>query len=113
MRQPGPDTSRQPPGPNPQNRPPTPPSPNRPPQPPPVRAAKLPPIGAFGGGFGPAGSGGYSTGSTPVPVRSNDDHPELPTVKDQEKKRPAFLVEGDDDEMFGSGEFTAPQVIGE
>ncbi|MBM7772756.1 hypothetical protein JOD54_002960 [Actinokineospora baliensis] len=38
---------------------------------------------------------------------------ELPTAKAQERKRPAYLVEGDDDEVFGNAEFTAPPVIGE
>jgi hypothetical protein len=49
---------------------------------------------------------------TPVPVR-HEEQVQLPTVKDVERKRPAFLVEGDQDEMFGTDEFTAPPVIGE
>ncbi|GAA3055074.1 hypothetical protein [Actinokineospora globicatena] len=75
--------------------------------------AQAPVLEAFGGGgFGPAGSGLYPTGSTPVPVRAVEPDG-LPTVKDQVRKRPAYLVEGDDDEMFGNDEFTAPPVIGE
>ncbi|WP_018682119.1 hypothetical protein [Actinokineospora enzanensis] len=67
---------------------------------------------AFGpGGFGPAGSGGYTIGTTPVPARSDVEEP--PLAKEQEKRRPAYLVEGDDDEMFGNAEFTSPPVIGE
>ena len=71
------------------------------------------PVSPGFGGFGPAGSGSFHTGTTPMPLRAQDEHPELPTEKDLERKRPAYLVEGDDDEMFGTGEFTAPPVIGE
>ncbi|WP_253891244.1 hypothetical protein [Actinokineospora diospyrosa] len=62
--------------------------------------------------FGPTGSGGYVTGSTPVPVRVTEPD-DLPIAKAVERKRPAYLVEGDDDEVFGNAEFTAPPVLGE
>lgn len=67
-------------------------------------------------GFGPAGSGAYPTGGMPVPVRAVESGGEVAEVaapKEVERKRPSYLVEGDEDEMFGTGEFTAPPVIGE
>lgn len=64
-------------------------------------------------GFGPAGSGSAVTGQTPVPPRHQDAEPAAPPAPAPERKRPSYLVEGDDDEMFGNEEFTAPPVIGE
>ncbi|SDC62796.1 hypothetical protein [Actinokineospora iranica] len=52
-------------------------------------------------------------GSTPVPVHPAKTEPDPGLPREPEKRRPAYLVEGDDDEMFGTGEFTAPPVIGE
>ncbi len=75
-------------------------------------APPIPPNLPFGpGGFGPVGSGGYSAGVTPVPIRQNADETVIP--KEPERRRPTFLVEGEHDEMFGNEEFTAPPVIGE
>ncbi|MFC5290807.1 hypothetical protein ACFPM7_27475, partial [Actinokineospora guangxiensis] len=62
-------------------------------------------------GFGPSGSG-TPTGHTPVPPRAADPEPPVPAAPPP-PKRPSYLVEGDDDEMFGNDEFTAPPVIGE
>ncbi|UVS81228.1 hypothetical protein Actkin_04985 [Actinokineospora sp. UTMC 2448] len=62
-------------------------------------------------GFGPTGSGSV-TGQTAVPVRHHEPEPEAPPSPPP-VKRPSYLVEGDDDEMFGNDEFTAPPVIGE
>lgn len=64
-------------------------------------------------GFGPAGSGSGVTGQTPVPVRHAEPREQQPPKAEQPAKRPSYLVEGDDDEMFGNDEFTAPPVIGE
>ncbi|WP_104481988.1 hypothetical protein V5P93_001709 [Actinokineospora auranticolor] len=62
--------------------------------------------------FGPAGSGAYPTGLTPVAPKAPVGE-EPPLAKDQVKKRPSYLVEGDYDEVFGNADFTAPPVIGE
>ncbi|WP_157440658.1 hypothetical protein [Actinokineospora inagensis] len=53
----------------------------------------------------------YTTGTTPLPPRATEPD-EPPTTKDSARKRPAYLVEGDPDEMFGNGDLTAPPVIG-
>ncbi|GLZ41690.1 hypothetical protein [Actinokineospora sp. NBRC 105648] len=92
------------------------PPPGSPPHFPPIPPAQAEvlqpaPLSGYGAeGFGPTGSGGYSQGTTPVPPRPPVD--ELPVVKEP-RKRPSYLVEGDDDEMFGNAAFTAPPVIGE
>ncbi|WP_158075695.1 hypothetical protein [Actinokineospora bangkokensis] len=52
------------------------------------------------------------TGTTPVPVRQEPaDDPGL--AVERKKSRPTFLVEGEDDEVFGNHDLTAPPVIGE
>ncbi|MCG8919465.1 hypothetical protein L6E12_27195 [Actinokineospora sp. PR83] len=69
---------------------------------------------SFGpGGFGPAGSGVGITGTTPVPVRQDAAEADPGPAVETRRSRPAYLVEGDDDEMFGNADFTAPPVIGE
>ncbi|GGS52215.1 hypothetical protein [Actinokineospora fastidiosa] len=45
-------------------------------------------------------------------MRHHEPEPEAPPPPPP-VKRPSYLVEGDDDEMFGNDEFTAPPVIGE
>ncbi|OLR91607.1 hypothetical protein BJP25_25975 [Actinokineospora bangkokensis] len=58
------------------------------------------------------GSGVSHTGTTPVPVRQEPaDDPGL--AVERKKSRPTFLVEGEDDEVFGNHDLTAPPVIGE
>lgn len=64
-------------------------------------------------GFGPMGSGSPGVGATPVAPRAREEGAEVVERREPERGRPSYLVEGDDDEMFGNGDFTAPPVIGE
>lgn len=74
------------------------------------------PAGYHVGGFGPGGSptpnGDHRTAIRPEPTAEPDAGQRRRRRPEQQSKRPSFLVEADQDSLFGTDERTVPPVIG-